>query len=74
MVQGYVVPAVNSYKEAVKLAPNDASAHFLLSNSLEKSGEKEEAIAELETFLKLCDGSDPRAAQAKERLTKLKSQ
>jgi tetratricopeptide (TPR) repeat protein len=74
MVQGYVVPACNSYKEAVKLAPNDPNAHFLLSNSLEKSGEKEQAISELETFLKLAGDSDPRAGQAKDRLTKLKSQ
>jgi cytochrome c-type biogenesis protein CcmH/NrfG len=74
MVQGYVVPACNSYKEAVKLAPNDPNAHFLLSNSLEKSGEKEQAISELETFLKLAGDADPRAGQAKDRLTKLKSQ
>ncbi len=74
LVQGYVVPAVNSYKEAAKLSPNDATVHYLLSNSLEKSGSKDEAIAELETFLKLAGDSDPRLSQAKEHLEKLKAQ
>jgi len=40
MVQGYVVPAVDAYKEAVKLAPLDANVHLLLSRSLEQSGER----------------------------------
>jgi tetratricopeptide (TPR) repeat protein len=74
MVQGYVVPAMKAYQEAAKLTPNDANVHFLLSRSMEKSGDRDGAISELNTFIKLCDSSDPRAQQAKEHLSKLQSQ
>ncbi len=73
MVQGYVVPAVNAYKEALKLTPNDPNVHFLLSKSMEKSGDKDGAIAELDSFLQLCPPNDPRSQQAKEHLEQLKT-
>lgn len=73
LAQGYVVPATNAYKEAAKLSPDDATIHWLLSNSMEESGDGEGAIAELETFIKLGDAADPRVAKAKEHLQVLKS-
>jgi tetratricopeptide (TPR) repeat protein len=73
MVQGYVVPASEAYKQAVALAPNDANASYLLSRSLEKCGDREGAIAELNRFLQLCSPSDPRGTKAREHLEELKS-
>ncbi len=73
MVQGYVVPAVNAYKDAVKLTPNDANPHLLLSKALEKSGDQDGAITELNQFLTLVGADDPRSAQAKEHLERLKA-
>ncbi|MCC7531291.1 MAG: tetratricopeptide repeat protein [Candidatus Melainabacteria bacterium] len=73
MVQGYVVPAVNAYKDAAKLSPNDSNVHFLLSRAMEKSGDRDGAIAELSQFLQLINPSDPRAQQAKEHLEQLKT-
>lgn len=73
MVQGYVVPAVNAYKEALKLTPNDPNVHLLLSKSMEKSGDQDGAIAELNSFLQLCPPNDPRSQQAKEHLEQLKT-
>jgi len=73
MVQGYVVPAVNAYKDALKLAPNDANVRWLLSKSMEKSGDREGAIEQLNNFLQICSPTDPRAAQAKEHLEVLKA-
>jgi len=73
LVQGYVVPAVNAYKDAAKLSPNDSNVHFLLSRAMEKSGDKDGAIAELNQFLQLCSADDPRGPQAKEHLEQLKT-
>jgi Putative Zn-dependent protease, contains TPR repeats len=73
LVQGYVVPAADAYKEAVKLAPNDANAHWLLGRAMEKSGDRDGAIAELQFFLKVCSPSDPRGQQARDRIEVLKS-
>lgn len=73
LVQGYVVPATDAYKEAVKLAPNDANAHWLLSRAMEKCGDRDGAIAELQYFLQVCSPSDPRGQQAKDRIETLKS-
>lgn len=73
LAQGYVGPATKAYQEAAKLAPEDATIHWLLSNSMEKSGDSEGAIAELETFIKLGESSDPRVAKAKEHLEVLKT-
>jgi len=73
MVQGYVVPAVDAYKEAVKLAPLDANVHLLLSRSLEQSGERAGAIAELTVFLNVCAPSDPHLLKAQEHLKELKA-
>ncbi|CAN5610300.1 hypothetical protein BH11CYA1_BH11CYA1_47660 [soil metagenome] len=70
--QGYIVPATSAYKEAARLAPDDATIHWLLANSMEKSGDSEGAIAELETFIKLGNSSDARLLKAKEHLEVLK--
>jgi cytochrome c-type biogenesis protein CcmH/NrfG len=73
MVQGYVVPAMNAYKEALKLTPNDPNVHWLLSKSMEKSGDSDGAIAELNSFVQLCPPNDPRAQQAREHLEQLQA-
>ena len=49
-------------------APNVAAAHYRLSQVLEKQGRKPEAIAELQTALKL----DPKFEQAQKDLKRLK--
>jgi cytochrome c-type biogenesis protein CcmH/NrfG len=72
-VQGYVVPAVDAYKEAVNLAPDDANAHWLLSRSMEKSGDRDGAVAQLNCFLQICSPSDARAPKAREHLEELKA-
>jgi tetratricopeptide (TPR) repeat protein len=73
MVQGYVVPAVDAYKEAAKLTPNDPNVHWLLSRSMEKSGDRDGAIAELDRFLQVCSPSDPHGLKAREHLEELKA-
>jgi tetratricopeptide (TPR) repeat protein len=72
-VQGYVVPAMDAYKEAVNLAPNDATAHWLLSRSMEKNGDRDGAIAQLNSFLQICSPTDPRGQKAREHLDELKA-
>src|SRR5262249_9163637 len=73
MVQGYVVPALDAYKQAVDLGPNDANTHWLWSKSMEKSGDRDGAIAQLNYFLKLCSPSDARGLKAREHLEELKA-
>ena len=73
LVQGYIVPAANAYKEAAKLAPDDATIHWLLAGAMEKSGDRDGAIAELESFIRLCGSSDARVAKATEHLEVLKA-
>ncbi|MFA6210035.1 MAG: tetratricopeptide repeat protein [Candidatus Obscuribacterales bacterium] len=72
LTQGYIGPATNAYKEAAKLAPEDATIHWLLAGAMEKSGDSEGAIAELETCIKLGGSSDQLVAKAKQRLELLK--
>ena len=51
-------------KDAVKLIPDDPEAHFLLGESAQKLQLKEEATAELNTYLKLePEGDHVRAAR-----------
>jgi tetratricopeptide (TPR) repeat protein len=73
MVQNYITPAVDAYKEAARLNPQDANICWLLSRCLEKNGERDNAIAELQRFLQLCSPSDARGVQAREHLEELKS-
>jgi cytochrome c-type biogenesis protein CcmH/NrfG len=73
MVQGYVGPAVDAYKQAVNLAPNDANVHWLLSRSMEKNGDRDGAIAQLNYFLQVCSHSDARGLKAREHLEELKA-
>jgi len=73
MVQGYVVPAVDAYKEAVNLSPNDANVRWLLSKSMEKSGDRDGAIAQLNSFLQYSSPTDARVQKAKEHLEELKA-
>ncbi len=73
LAQGYIGPATNAYREAAKLAPDDATIHWLLASSMEKSGDSEGAIAELETCIKLCGSSDALGSKAKQRLEVLKT-
>lgn len=73
MVQSYVTPAVEAYKEASRLNPQDSNICWLLSRSLEKNGDRDGAIAQLERFLQLCSPADPRGEQAKSHLAELKA-
>lgn len=73
MVQSYVTPAVDAYREAARLNPLDPNIYWLLSKSLEKSGDREGAIAELQRFLTLCSPADARGVQAKQHIDELKS-
>jgi tetratricopeptide (TPR) repeat protein len=73
MVQGYVVPAVDAYKEAANLAPSDANVRWLLSRSMEKSGDRDGAIAQLNCFLQYSSPSDARVSKAREHLEELKA-
>ncbi len=73
MVQGYVVPAVEAYKEALKIDPKDPNVYWLLSKSMEKSGDRDGAIVELQHFLSICSPADPRGLKAQEHIKELKS-
>ncbi len=73
MVQSYVTPAVDAYKEAARLNPADPNIYWLLSKSLEKNGDRDGAIAELQRFLQICSPSDGRGLQAKQHIDELKS-
>ncbi len=73
VVQGLDGPASTEYREAIKINPQDPNAHWLLSKSLEKSGDRDGAIAELQYFLQVCSPSDVRGQQARQRLDDLKA-
>lgn len=73
MVQNFVTPAVEAYQEAARLSPLDPNICWLLGKSLEKNGERDAAIAQLQRFLGLCSPGDPRGEQAKAHLDELKA-
>jgi tetratricopeptide (TPR) repeat protein len=58
-------------KDAVKMAPNDADAHFALAESALKLNKRDEAITEYNACLKL-DPIDKEAKAARKELAKLK--
>jgi tetratricopeptide (TPR) repeat protein len=58
-------------QDAVKIAPDDADAHFLLAETALKLNKKDEAIAEYNACLKL-DPVDKEAKDARKALAKLK--
>ena len=63
--------AIEVYKQAIALAPTNADAHYLLSNTLESAGDKQSAIGELNKFLELCQPNDARIAKARAHLQEL---
>jgi cytochrome c-type biogenesis protein CcmH/NrfG len=60
--------ARNVYLETTKLDPKNADAHYLLSSTMEKLGDRQGAKAELSTFIDLAPSADPRVAAAREKL------
>ncbi len=73
MVQNYVEPAVTAYKQAAALSPQDPNICWLLSKALEKNGDRDAAVAQLQRFLSLCSPADARGTQAREHLAELKA-
>ena len=71
LLKGEAVDAVATYQTAVKLAPENADAYYLLSSALEKNGDKADAKQALQKFLTLCGGQDSRAASARVKLSSL---
>jgi tetratricopeptide (TPR) repeat protein/uncharacterized caspase-like protein len=47
--------SINAGRRAIKLAPNNAEAHFWLAESLRMSGKNAESIPEYEAYLRLSD-------------------
>lgn len=63
--------AAEAYKKAVAQAPDNASAHFQLGMTYVNLAKFKEAVAELETFIKL-KPKDPKAAEAKSMVAELR--
>ena len=57
-------------KDAIKLQPDYALAHFTLAQALQKLKKKDEAIAEYQAYLKL-EPDGEKAKAAKQALTDL---
>jgi tetratricopeptide (TPR) repeat protein len=63
--------AADAYRRAIQQAPDNADAHYQLGMSLVNLGKFKDAVAELETFIKL-KPQDKRAAEAKSMAAELK--
>jgi len=74
LLKGDTDKALNTYKEACQLSPQNADAHYCLSKVLEKTGDIAGTRGELELFLKLCNPDDPRAEKEKAHLSELTTQ
>ena len=66
--------AVETYKAASRLAPENADVYYLLSAAHEKNGNKPEAKQALQKFLELCSGQDARVPSARVKLSALSGQ
>ena len=64
--------AESRYAEALLYKPNDAEATFKLAESLNKLGEREDAVAGYQSYLKILP-EGPRAKEAKDAIDKLNS-
>jgi len=64
--------AIREYEEAIRLRPEQATAHYNLAVTLERAGQKERARQEYENYLQLSpDATD--AAEVRDHLKKLAS-
>jgi tetratricopeptide (TPR) repeat protein len=68
---GDIKGAYTRSQDAVKTAPDDPDAHFLLAQVAQKLNKREEAIAEYNACLKL-DPTDKQAKDARKALARLK--
>ena len=71
MLKGDNAGAKEAYVAGAQIAPDNADAHFLLSNAMERMGDAKGAATELTTFVQLAPAQDPRLATAKEKLKTL---
>jgi tetratricopeptide (TPR) repeat protein len=69
--RGNLRAATERYREALEYKPNDAAATIGLAESLEKLGNKDEAAANYESYLKILPNG-PRAEEARKGLERLK--
>ena len=64
LTSGDFLGAYNRAKDAVRLFPDDAEAHFALAAAAEKLKKNDEAVAEYRSYLKLePDGDHVKVAQ-----------
>ncbi|MFQ5578959.1 MAG: tetratricopeptide repeat protein, partial [Anaerolineae bacterium] len=68
---GQINAAINNYETAVKINPRNAGAHYGLALGYEKRGQRVQAIAEWEAFLRLSPTGE-RAQTAREHLDTLR--
>jgi Flp pilus assembly protein TadD len=59
MLSDHLEAAINEFQTAVRLRPNNAPMHFLLSQAYRRAGRKAEAEREMAEFQKLKVGEDP---------------
>ncbi len=67
--RGDLEGALSAYREAVRIAPDNANTHFTLAYALRRAGQRDEAIAAFEAGLEL----DPSRDSASQVLEALKS-
>ena len=70
-LKGDLVSAEAAYMEATALDKDNADAHYLLAEIMEKLGDHDGAKVELATFLKVASATDGRIAKVKEKIGQL---
>jgi tetratricopeptide (TPR) repeat protein len=73
LLNGHSQAAIDVYKKSTSNWPQDADAHYLLSQALEGTGDRAGAASELEQFLKNCKENDSRRQEAEQHLKELRS-
>jgi Flp pilus assembly protein TadD len=62
--------AVETYRQAVLLTPDNADVYYLLSSALEKNGDNSGSLKALQKFVELGSPSDPRVKTARDKLSR----
>jgi tetratricopeptide (TPR) repeat protein len=65
--------AISRYREALEWKPKDAVATFKLAQALEKKGEREDAVANYQAYLKILPNG-PSAAESQKAIDRLANQ
>ena len=71
---GETEAAARLFRSALSVGPREANAHFGLARTLERLGQRKEAVRSFQAYLECAPADDPFRLAAQERLRRLQDE